>query len=283
MTTSALNHIGSVAQVREASSGNTLDVTQRGGQNRIQRISQYTTGTDNQTNTLTVTMSGLLNGSAQPWSGGPAAQTGAEASALFQGQAGAQAQGSNATLVIGGEFNRFGTAQYGQGNTIAMLTMSGGMNEAGIYQVGTGNRVGSANVSGSDNRLGIRQNGTENRVEADVGGSFNGLLVDQIGTDNDADVTIDGERNGWDRSFGGDAAALGLQPGLIAQDGIGNVASLTVDGSWNVFAFDQDGDGNRIEGRQDGDSNQVAIAQSGNHNLVNFTQIGGFNTAAVRQ
>ncbi|MCP3054446.1 hypothetical protein [Aurantimonas marianensis] len=258
------NTIGSMTQSRGSSSGNTADITQTGTLNNIARVYQRTTQGGNQTNRLTVNMSGDNNGNGVL--SGAASVSGAQSSTLIQGDLTGQARDSFADLSISGDNNQFGVSQYGQSNTVGNLVISGNANQLGVNQNGSRNALALSTISGNNNNIGLDQDGQDNMATINISGDFNGG-----GTLAGAAGTL--------------AAANGLVSGLIKQDGLNNQSSLAITSSDNnQFAFLQDGNDNVIVGNVSGaGSNSATMVQIGGNNTSNFSQSGAGNMVSVNQ
>jgi hypothetical protein len=131
-----------------------------------------------------------------------------------------------------------------------------------------------------------------NRLQIVTEGDGNELIIVQeaarsafADAGNTLEVAIFGDRNGGPAGsrFSGIAGQSGLQPGLLSQTGLGNMARLTVAGSDNLFAMVQQGSGNVLTASITGSYNEMSVFQSGAGNITSISQNGIGNSISVTQ
>ena len=199
--------------------------------------------------------------------------------------------GNSAALSFDGDFNLASSRQSGAGNSVE-AGVKGSLNIIRIDQqsLALGNTA-RIDVDGNANAVSVDQDGA-NAARIDIDGNLNRLAASQSGAGNALHIAINGHGNnalpvfslGAHRGF---AAAAGLAPGDVVQNGLLNSIDYTLGGgelsSGNRFALAQDGIANRIEGTTDGIGNEVVVVQEGARNLTSFVQIGNFNVIGVSQ
>lgn len=264
--------------------GNVMDVVLSGPRNALERVIQNNQllGPGAEGNTLDVTIAGEDNGGSG--AGGVGEFRTAEALALPVAQANVMqfGEGNDLGLTIsGGNDNRFGYAQSGEGNglVVAIGDEEAGTalrNESAAFQRGTDNNA-SHTVLGSDNVGAVRQEGDRNRVSLSQTGERNTIAADIFGDDN----------NRINSGFSGTVAPLAaseeLAPGDILQDGLEHRVDVLVNGSRNLFAFSQEGDGHVAASSMSGRGNQLAVVQSGQRNVSLSSQTGNGNSLSTYQ
>jgi len=294
---------------------NVADLVMKGEDNAIQRIFQFNGNLGSvpeNRNSIKVTLIGKGNGGTG--NGGIGNFVAAAALAVSAAQADIVQIGdrNDVSITVTGQDNRFGAAQYGDGNTAAIAIASlssetpwdATANESALFQAGLdnwyahtarGNRnIAGARQFGSYNELIIEQGGNDNVASVLQSGNTNFLEVAQSNTGNTATATITGSNNNGigigGRSFSGDAAvalaasnAPTLTPGRLFQDGLNNAVTANVVGSENKFAFYQQGNSNLAGGIIVGASNQLAVVQVGDSNVAMVEQFGSGNTAVILQ
>jgi hypothetical protein len=270
--------------VEQSGSGNTLSLTQSGDGNAVLFVGQGASDRPGQhrANVLTT------NQTDGDWVG-----------AALQANQSVHGSGANRNVMrINQRSSGDGIAeatQFGVDNVLEITQEGGEGDQVSLAaQAGRGNRL-DVMEDGAGNAVGIVQFGNGNRAAVEIGcagnpGDGNVVAVAQYGGFNTAQLTIDGSFNGGMGVFtpGRPAAAIGLLPGTVFQDGDFNMVRLTIGGrsgtsDRNLFAFEQDGSGNTIAGRQDGNGNEAAIRQVSSGNGAFFFQVGGMNMIAVRQ
>lgn len=199
--------------------------------------------------------------------------------------------GNSAALSFDGDLNLASSRQSGAGNS-AEARVKGSLNIIRIDQqsLALGNTA-RIDVDGNANAVSVDQDGA-NAARIGIDGNLNRLAASQSGAGNALDIAINGHGNnalpvfslGAHRGF---AAAAGLAPGDVVQNGLLNSIDYTLGGgelsSGNRFALAQDGIANRIEGTTDGIGNEVVVVQEGARNVTSFVQIGNFNVIGVSQ
>ena len=272
------------AYVGQSGSGNTLSLTQLGDGDAVLFIGQVASDWPGQrrANVLTIDQT-----------------DGDRIGTALQANPAARGSGANRNIMrLNQRSSGDGIAeatQFGVGNVLKITQEGGEGNQVLLAaQAGRGNRL-DLTEDGAGNVASAVQFGNGNRAAVEIGGAGapsdgNIVAVAQYGDFNTARLTIDGSFNGGAGVFtpGRPAAAVGLLPGTVIQDGDFNRVRLTVGsrngtGDRNLFAFEQDGSGNTIAGRQDGNGNEAAIRQVSSGNGAFFFQVGGMNVIAVRQ
>jgi hypothetical protein len=263
---------------------NNATLTQHGLDNIVKTLSQ--TGT---ANSATVNFQGNFNGNdVNPsstnfysygvgtghnvaFSADAAVATGVEQGSIIQ-------SGTNMLgMMVIGNLNLFGTAQYGQ-NSLT-IDVTGSSNQIAAVQgsalVPTIGGIGDVAITGDSNVIGLQQIGGDgNTASVTLYGSNNNNIASNYFTGAAASVT--------------DGTSV-LTPGLIKQDGASNTVDLNVGAlgapsNSNLFAVLQSGSNNKVTGSiSGGSSNQVAVAQLGSWNTTAFTQVGSFNIIGVKQ
>lgn len=265
--------VGSVLQQRENSVSNYATIIQGGSYNTLKSVQQRTGGlVSNEHNVIRVeyTNSSSYNGSRDFSSNVGAGASGAISSTLIQGGSGGAlgwTHGNSIDILVSGADNEFGVSQVPNNssaykNVVGKVHISGNYNQLGVYQAGDLNSLTLSTIAGNSNNVGLRQ----------------------VGISNSATINIAGNNNGGDRSFtaqftGGVALSHNLTPGLLLQEGNGNIADMRVNGDNNVFASVQLGNDNTLNAKQNGSWNQMASVQQGSSNQATVTQNGSDNSS----